>query len=148
MSGKFTGLSEVQWELLRVLLPPEPERRKRGLPHADFRGVLNTITYVLITGSRWCDVPTGASWGKRATAHRWLGRWMEDGTWSRIQAHLLGAAELAGAIDWERASLDGSFSPRQGGRRRGSLGLQRQRRDAAQPGGGSWPTPGAPIDPR
>lgn len=43
MSGKFTGLSEVQWELLRVLLPPEPERRKRGLPHADFRGVLDLL---------------------------------------------------------------------------------------------------------
>jgi hypothetical protein len=36
--------------------------------------------WVLITGSRWCDVPRGEQWGSRPSAHRWLGRWQDDGT--------------------------------------------------------------------
>lgn len=116
MAGKFTGLTDEQWEIVRNFLPQEPSKRGRGMPHASFRKVFNTIAFVAITGSRWCDIPEGEQWGKRATTHRWLARWTEDGTWERLKAHLLGAAELAHAIDWEQANVDGSFSPRKGRR--------------------------------
>lgn len=111
MAGKFEGLTDEQWTMVRQFLPPEPKKRGPGMPHAPFRCIMNTIAYVAITGCRWCDVPVGESWGKRTTSHRWLGAWVHDGTWERLKAHLLGAAELAAAIDWERASVDGSFSP-------------------------------------
>ena len=127
MPGKFEGLSDEQWKLLEPLLPPEPEKRGKGMPHGDWRKVLNTIIWVLITGCRWCDVPKGDIWGSRSGSHRWLGRWMQDGTLERIKARLLGAAELAGKIDWNRASVDGSFSPRQGRGRRCGVWIQRKR---------------------
>ena len=125
MPGKFKGLSDEQWEVLRFLLPQEPIKRGCGMPHADWRKVLNTIVWVLITGCRWCDVPEGAMWGSRTSSHRWLGKWLKDGTLERIKSHLLGAAELAEAIDWNRASVDGSFSPWKGRGRRCGVRIQR-----------------------
>lgn len=115
MPGKFTGLSNCQWEMLRPLLPPEPEVRWKGQPPAPFRPILNTIIYVLISGCRWCDVPVGPKWGKRTTSHRWLGIWLFDGTLKKMKARLLGAAHLAGKIDWSNGSVDGSFAAGKGG---------------------------------
>ena len=69
MAGRFEGLNDGQWAVLEHLLPPEPEKRKRGMPHASFRCVLNTIFYILITGARWCDIPSGKSvFGSRSAS--------------------------------------------------------------------------------
>lgn len=111
MAGTFKGLTDEQWAVIEPLLPPDPPKRGKGMPHASWRAVFNTIAYVAITGCRWCDIPEGPTWGKRTTSHRWLGIWLTDGTWERLKARLLGAAEVAQAIDWDRASVDGSFSP-------------------------------------
>lgn len=115
MPGRFEGLSVEQLDLLYRFMPPEPEKRGKGKPPAPWSEVLNTIFYVLITGCRWADVPNGSIWGARSTAHRRLGIWQRDGTWKRIQSGLLGAAELASLIDWERSSIDGSFAAGKGG---------------------------------
>ena len=63
MPGRFEGLTDAQWELLKPLFPPEPDKRGKGMPHGDWRKVLNTIIWVLVTGCRWCDVPRGEKWG-------------------------------------------------------------------------------------
>lgn len=115
MPGKFNGLSTQQWKLFEAFMPAKPVKRGRGKPPAPFRKILNTILYVLITGCRWCDVPRGAKWGARSTAHRWLGIWQQDGTYRKLKAMILGAAELAGLIDWSNASGDGSYAPGKGG---------------------------------
>ena len=115
MPGKFTGLTKTQWDLFRPILPPEPEIRGKGQPFAPFKPILNTIFYVLITGCRWCDIPKGPKWGKRSTSHRWLGNWFSDGTLEKMKARLLGAADLAGKIDWGNGSIDGSFAAGKGG---------------------------------
>ena len=36
-------LCEKQWNILKTLLPQDPEKRGKGMPHANFRSVLNTI---------------------------------------------------------------------------------------------------------
>lgn len=131
MAGRFEGMTDDQWAVVAVCLPPEPAQRGPGMPHADFRGIINAIAYVEITGCRWCDVPVGPQWGKRSTSHRWLGRWTTDGTWERLKRYLLGAAELAKAIDWDNASVDGSFSPREGRRPGRRARLQGKGRDVA-----------------
>ena len=59
MAGRFEGLSDLEWKLFENIFPQEPEKRERGMPHAPFRHVLNTLLYILITSCRWCDVPTG-----------------------------------------------------------------------------------------
>ncbi|BAY14100.1 transposase [Calothrix sp. NIES-2098] len=55
------------------------------MPHAPFRHVLNTLLYILITGSRWCDIPKGEIWVSKSAAHRWLQRWQTDVTFLEEQ---------------------------------------------------------------
>ena len=119
MPGAFEGVTDEQWMVLEKLLPPAPEKRGRGMPPAPFRNVLNSIFYVLITGSRWCDLPTGDPWAHRSSAHRWLKRWQKDGTWERMVQGLLACADLCGLINWGHGAIDGSFSPGAGRRKRG-----------------------------
>lgn len=113
MPGKFNGLTDSEWELLRRLLPEE--KNATGRPPSEARSVLNTIFYLLITGCRWCDVPVGKKWAKKSSAHRRLGKWQKNGTFASLKASLLGAAHLAGKIDWQNASVDGSFAAGKGG---------------------------------
>ncbi len=80
MAGRFVGLSDLEWKLFEDVSAKVYEQRERGMPHAPFRYVLNTLMYVLITGCRWCDVPRGAIWALKSSAHRWLLRWQTDGT--------------------------------------------------------------------
>ena len=114
MPGRFEGLSDAQWFVLEKLLPPRPQRRGKGMPHAPFRCVLNSIFYILITGSRWCDLPEDREvFAHRSSAHRWLMRWAEDGTFDRLCEGMISMADLNDQIDWSRSSVDGSFSLRQ-----------------------------------
>ena len=50
MRGRFEGLLDCQWDIIKPLMP---ERTKRvGRPNPDLRKVLNTTLYVQITGCR------------------------------------------------------------------------------------------------
>jgi transposase len=110
MRGKFEGISDTQWNIIKSLLPETP--RRVGRPNPDLRKVLNTILYVEITGCRWCDVPYGEHWAKRSTAHEWLGHLQKSGIWEQVRSGILCMADLAKKIDWTKGAIDGSFSPR------------------------------------
>ena len=116
MKGKFEGLTDRQWQVIESLLPKEPAQRGKGSPHAPWRQVCNPILWILITGARWCDFPKGQQWGSPPGAHRWLGRWQENGILEKLLEALLETAELAGLLNWERLAADGFFF--QGKRRR------------------------------
>ena len=62
MSGRFEGLSDLEWKLFEDVMTVG-EKRGKGMPHAPFRHVLNTLMYVLITGCRWCDVLNSCNLG-------------------------------------------------------------------------------------
>ena len=79
MAGRSEGLSEIEWKLFSNLFPVLGKREK-GKPATDPRRVLNTLLYLLFTGSRWCDLLKGPLWFSRSAAHRWLQRWYEDRT--------------------------------------------------------------------
>lgn len=111
MAGRFEGLSDLEWRLFEDILPKQPEKRDRGMPHMPFRYVLNTLLYILISGCRWCDVPRGETWASKSAAHRWRHRWAADGTLENLQARILGIAEERGLINWSYGAVDGSFSP-------------------------------------
>lgn len=110
MAGRFEGLSNIQWEMISPFVPEL--KYTFGRPRPKPRYILNTILYVLITGCRWCDVPVGPQWAKRSTAHEYLKKWHEDGSFDRLRRAMLEIAEFVGAIDWSGGAVDGSFSPR------------------------------------
>lgn len=107
--GRFEGLTDRQWAILAPLVPQEPQKRARGYPHASWRKVCNSIFWILITGSRWCDLPRGEIWGAKTTSHRWLGIWQKDGTLDMMLNAVLSTAELKNLLDWERIAVDGFF---------------------------------------
>ena len=111
MAGRVEGVSDGEWRLFEDVFPSTPTKRGRGMPHAPFRKILNTLLYVLITGCRWCDVPRGLQWASKSATHRWLRCWQTDGTLAAMQARILGVAEEKGMIRWEYGAVDGAFPP-------------------------------------
>jgi transposase len=113
MAGRFEGLTDLEWKLFEDLFP-EPEKKGKGMPHAPFRTVVNTLLYVLITGCRWCDIPSQEQWASKSSAHRWLQRWEKEGRLELLQQRILNLAQEKGLIGWEYGAVDGSFSPWKG----------------------------------
>ena len=111
MAGRFEGLSDLEWKLFEDIFPPEPEKRGKGMPHAPYRNILNSLLYMLITGCRWCDIPKGSGWASKSASHRWLERWQSDGTFEHLQGRILAIADEKGLINWDYGAVDGSFSP-------------------------------------
>ena len=116
MAGRFEGLSDLEWKLFEDIFPNEPKKRGKGMPHAPYRHVLNSMLYILITGCRWCDLPRGNVWASKSSSHRWLKRWRSDGTFEYIQGRVLAIANERGLINWDFGAVDGSFSPWKGRR--------------------------------
>lgn len=111
MAGRFEGLSDLEWKLFEDIFPTEPEKRGKGMPHAPYRHILNSLLYLLITGCRWCDLPSGGVWASKSASHRWLKRWYSDGTFEHLKARILAVANEKGLINWDFGAIDGSFSP-------------------------------------
>ena len=103
-------VSDELWEVLEPLIP-KVQRRYRypgRKPIAD-RLVLNAILHVLHTGIAWEDLPQEYGYGSGVTAWRRLRDWQQAGVWDALlHQRLLEKLNAAGAIDWSRASVDGS----------------------------------------
>jgi transposase len=123
----FNGLTDIQWQMLEPLLPPEPERKRAGRAHNQWRHVLNSILWIKFSGARWCDLPRYPNFASRTAAHRWMLKWQHNGTLIKIFAGLRNISRLCGLVDWQKMAVDGSFSPYQGPRSRRHLRAQRQR---------------------
>lgn len=113
--AQFTGLTDIQWQLLEGLIEVKRYARGKGHPPAHPRRVLNSICWVLITGARWCDLPKGAQWGSRSASHRYLGEWLEMGVLEKLLTALQEIANIAKMIDFDRLAADGFFSAGKGG---------------------------------
>ena len=110
MPVRFEGLNDLEWKLFEDIFP-HPKKRGKGMPHTPFRYVLNSLLSILIPGCPWCDLTKGQIWASKSSAHRWLKKWKEDGTFEYLQARILASAESIGLINWSLGSIDGSFSP-------------------------------------
>lgn len=121
----FQGLNRPQWALIKHLFP-KPPRNKFGRKDLSPKKVMNTILWILITGARWIDAPSGARWAPRSTAHEWLGKWQQEGVLERVLNLLLEKAETLKLTGFDRVKIDGFFFARTRRRRRGSVWLQRK----------------------
>ncbi|MGW3520200.1 IS5 family transposase [Streptomyces hydrogenans] len=83
------------WDRIEPLMPADPVRGRRW---ADHRRTLEAIAWKYRTCSPWRDLPDEL--GSFQTAHKRLIRWAVDGTWERILAALLAAADDADDIGW------------------------------------------------
>lgn len=116
-------LSEEQWAKIAPLLPV---LSSRGWPWSDTRAVFEGILWVLRSGARWRDLPSG--FPSPATCWRRLRKWEEDGTWLRAWRAVLASLDEKGRLDWEEVFMDASFSPaRKGGPESGRPARERVR---------------------
>jgi transposase len=77
-------LTEVEWRILRVLLPVERERGKRGRgrPPERNRDIINGVLWRLRTGAPWRDVPE--KYGNWNSIYRRFRRWSASGVWESV----------------------------------------------------------------
>ena len=97
-----SDLTDVQWEWLRPLLPPQKPRT--GRPAKDHRTILNGILWILRTGSPWRCLPE--SYGSWKTVSSRFYRWQRTGIWSRVLAALQRQADIEGRLDWSLHFVD------------------------------------------
>ncbi|WP_406223092.1 IS5 family transposase [Streptomyces decoyicus] len=83
------------WDRIEPLMPADPLRGRRWANH---RRTLEAIAWKYRTNSPWRDLPNEL--GSFQTAHKRLIRWAVDGTWERILASVLAAADSDDDIDW------------------------------------------------
>ncbi|MFE4087921.1 IS5 family transposase [Streptomyces sp. YIM B13502] len=88
-------ITDAMWDRIEPRMPADPVRRRRW---ADHRRTLEAIAWKYRTGSPWRDLPDEL--GSFQTAHKRLIRWAVDGTWGRILAAVLAAADDADDIGW------------------------------------------------
>ncbi|SEE65754.1 Transposase [Streptomyces sp. 2231.1] len=88
-------ITDAMWDRIEPLMPADPVRGRRW---ADHRRTLEAIAWKYRTCSPWRDLPEEL--GAFQTAHKRLIRWAVDGTWERILATLLAAAEDTDDISW------------------------------------------------
>src|SRR5262252_9638896 len=119
-------LTEVEWRILRVLLPVErkPGRRGRGRPPADNRNIINGILWRLRTGAPWRDVPE--KYGKWNSVYRRFRRWSACGgrAWPSLSPRR-----------WPRARITRSTARR-------FAPMSRQRAEKGDSSTSSWPLAG------
>ncbi|MFE3864930.1 IS5 family transposase [Streptomyces goshikiensis] len=76
------------WDRIEPLMPADPVRGRRW---ADHHRTLEAIAWKYRTCSPWRDLPEEL--GPFQTAHKRLIRWAVDGTWERVLAAVLAAAD-------------------------------------------------------
>ncbi len=97
-----SDLTDVQWERLCPLLPPQKART--GRPAKDHRTVLNGILWILRTGSPWRSLPE--RYGSWKTVSSRFYRWQKAGVWDRILSSLQRQADAEGRLDWSLHFVD------------------------------------------
>ncbi len=88
-------ITDAMWDRIEPLMPADPVRGRRW---ADHRRTLEAIAWKYRTSSPWRDLPEEL--GSFQTAHHRLIRWAVDGTWEKILATVLAAADAVDDIGW------------------------------------------------
>ena len=122
-------LTDAQWELLRPLVEPAPEKR-RGRPWRDTRQVLEGVLWILRTGAQWAELPND-KFPPYQTCHRRFQRWVREGTLVQLLRALAEDLLARGQLDLAETFIDATFA----GAKKGAVLLVQH---AAAKGARSW----------
>lgn len=84
-----TDLSDEQWALLQVVLPPAKKPGTRGRPPTDRRRLCNGLLYFVRAGCAWRLLPH--DFGPWKTVYHYFRLWTRQGCWQVIHDLLRGA---------------------------------------------------------
>ncbi|WP_298732608.1 IS5 family transposase [uncultured Subdoligranulum sp.] len=79
-------LSEVQWNKIKDLLPPE-QKPQGGRPAKSNREMLNAMVYWLNTGIPWRDLPE--RFGPWQSVYSRFRAWTKAGVWENVLTNLI-----------------------------------------------------------
>lgn len=88
-------ISDVMWVRIEPLMPVDPVRGRRWANH---RRTMEAIAWKYRTWAPWRDLPQEL--GSFKTARKRLLRWAVDGTWAKVLAAVLTAADTDDDIGW------------------------------------------------
>ncbi|WP_425619017.1 transposase [Anatilimnocola sp. NA78] len=114
--GYRPQLNDEQWALIAVLfVEPDPDPRGRR-PRAAARHCLESILWILKSGSRWKDLPS--CFPSYATCRRRFAAWSVDGIYEAAWRRLVLALDQRGDIEWEEGLPMARLSRQKRGRSR------------------------------
>jgi transposase len=98
-------LTEVEWRVLKVLLPIErsASERGRGRPPEDNRNVINGILWRMRCGTPWRDVPE--KYGNWNSIYRRFRRWSASGIWESMATALAETMAESGHYNIDSTSI-------------------------------------------
>lgn len=98
-----------EWEFISSHLSKLPSKaaHSQGRPRASDRALFEGILWILVTGSRWRDLPKG-TYPAKSSCHRRFAQWSRDGSWLRVQQAILRKLQRLKRIDLAEAFIDGT----------------------------------------
>lgn len=122
-------LTEEQWQFIEPLIPKARVRRdRRGRPWKHQRDVLEGILWILKTGARWKDLPSGR-YPPYQTCHRRFQEWVKSKVMEKILRGLVEHLRERGKIDLAETFIDASFvEAKKGAPKLGKPSLAKERR--------------------
>lgn len=102
-------LTDKQWLLIEDLFPDKTVSAKGGRPSCRNRNCFEGILFVLISGSRWKDLPN--HFPSKSVCHQRFQQWVEDGLFQLAWQRLLKLEKSLKQIDMTILIGDGTFVP-------------------------------------
>ena len=101
-------VTDAQWAKIEPLLPTPARSPKGGRKRLANRDVFEGILWVLRSGARWKDLPSG--YPSFSTCWRRLQEWEDAGVWLEAWRTFLGDLDDQGQLDWHEVFADGTFA--------------------------------------
>ena len=100
-------VSDQEWEFISQHLSHLPPPQHPGRPRASERGLFDGILWVLVTGSRWSELPK--DYPAKSSCHRRFQQWSTDGSWVRLRKALTRRLHQRKKLKLSEGFIDGSF---------------------------------------
>jgi putative transposase len=81
MEGEYR-ISDMLWEKIKPLLPPQFPRSKGGRSRMDDRKAMEAVLYIFRTNCKWKELPH--SLGASSTVHKRFQEWRRTGVFQRM----------------------------------------------------------------